>query len=231
MKNSPVVENNFLFLDVEQAISYLNERILRYKQRNYLMIVLSEEALSAGNQIASASGLSVALSLVSESRPTRRPTNEIPFDFNIVKGSGRDLPQDFVVHEERNLKAKMIAWYERIYKETSSRHPGNALILVDALTNDGFEFRQREDSLDQSENRMAEPDSNHRAPVRVARRFIYLHSIHKDGDGINMIIEQKSPIPSFKGPESTIPVTRGPARIAGGELGEAGGRCTTPKLR
>jgi hypothetical protein len=147
--------------------------------------------VSAANQIAEALGLGVVLPLAGEIRPTTRPANEIQFDFNIIKESGRDLPQDFILHEERNLKAKMMFWYQRIYKERSSQYPNDLIILVDALTNDGFEFRQREDSLGQSgENRMGEPDSNSSAASKVAKRFVYLHLIHKDGDGINMIIEQ-----------------------------------------
>jgi hypothetical protein len=155
------------------------------------MTALSEEALSVANQIARASGLSVVLSLVSGIGPTTRPTNEIPFDFNIVRESGRDLPQDFIFHEERNLKAKMMSWYKHVYREISSRYPDNTIILVDALTNDGFEFRQREGRFDQSEkNRMTEPDSNSGGALKVTRNFVYLHLIDRDGDGINMIIEE-----------------------------------------
>ena len=186
-EKSVLLENNFLFLDLEQAIYHLNEQISRYEERKYLMIVLSEAVMSVSNQIAKASGISDVLSFDSASRPANRPTNEIPFDFDVVKESGRDLPQDFIVHEERNLKAKMISWYTDIYKEISSKHPDRSIILVDALTSDGSEFRQRQDSVD--ENKMIETRSKHNDVPNVARQFVYLHLVQRDGDGINIIIE------------------------------------------
>lgn len=187
MKNSVVSENNFLFLDLTQAICYLNERILR-SECNYLIIVLSEQVMSVSNQIAEASGISDVLLFDSGIRPATLPTNEIQFDFHIVKESGRDLPQDFVFHEERNLKAQMISRYKDIYKEISSKHPNRAIILVDSFISNGSEFRQRQDSLD--ENKMVDIDSDKREVSNVSRQFVYLHLIERDGDGINMIIEQ-----------------------------------------
>jgi hypothetical protein len=188
MKNRLVSENNFLFLDLAEAISHLNERILRNEQHNYLMIVLSEEAMSVANQIAKASGIKDVLSFDRGSRPATRPTSKIQFNFNLVKESGRDLPQDFVFHEERNLKAKMISRYRHVYKEISSKHVNRAIILVDSLTNGGFEFRQGPDSLD--ENKMIEINPNKSEASNVDRQFVYLHLIEEDGDGINIIIEE-----------------------------------------
>src|SRR6187455_264695 len=96
VENRVLLENNFLFLDLEQAIYRLTERISRYEERKYLMIVLSEEVMSVSKQIAKASGIRDVLTFDSGTRPATRATNEIQFDFDVVKESGRDLPQDFI---------------------------------------------------------------------------------------------------------------------------------------
>lgn len=189
MKNSVVLENNFLFLDLAEVIDNLIERISRSAERNYLMIVLSDKVMSVANRIARATGISDVLSFYRRNRLIDRILNEIQFDFDIVKKPGRDLPQDFILHEERNLKAKMISRYTDIYKEISAMHPSRAIILVDSLTSDGSEFRQRQDGVD--ENKMVDTDSDKRAVSNVAKQFVYLHLIQGDGDGINMIIEQR----------------------------------------
>src|SRR5687767_11056961 len=130
MKNSIVVENNFLFLDIAQAIHHLNERASRYEQGKCLMAVLTDEVMSVSKEIGKACGIDQVILFDGETSRINSSSNNVEFDLNVVKDSGRDIPQDFIFHEERNLKAKMISSYEPIYNELSSKYPNQEIILI-----------------------------------------------------------------------------------------------------
>jgi hypothetical protein len=187
--HNATTENNLLFLGIEEAISQLNERILHYGHDRHLLVALSPDAMHIAIQLASASGLDVALS--DKSVPSTFPKNVVKFQFNIVKESGRDLPQDFVFHEERNLKAKMISFYEDIYDEIGSQYPNDRIILVDALTNNGAEFRRKEGIIELTKVTEIVEQRPNDGPTSIDRHFIYLHQTNGSRDGINMMLEQK----------------------------------------
>jgi hypothetical protein len=191
MKNKLALENNFLFLELPEAISNLKERISRSGKRKHLMIILSKKIMSVANQIADACGVSEVITFYGAVRLVNRNFNEIQFDLNTVRESGRDVPQDFIFHEERNLKARMISWYQGIYNELTPIYPDRGVILADFLLSDGLEFRHTRDILNLSvDNKALDIKKENTDAANEARRFIYLHSVQGDGDGVNMIIQQ-----------------------------------------
>jgi hypothetical protein len=190
-KNNMVLENASLFLDFDQAISQLTELILRCEHSDLLMVVRCQEAMPVANQIARELSLSVVFSASSvdtETRPCLDIASPIYFDYEMVKESGRDLPQDVILHEEKNLRANLISIYEKTYEEIVSDYPGKIIIMVDELTNIDAAFfpRLTGNYMEQSSgNGFSEP---------VTRRFIFLHAANrKSGNtatpGFDIIIE------------------------------------------
>ena len=175
------IDNILLFLDIDHAIAHLNQWISRNRKQRHLLVVVSEKARQAADQIAQALQLSVAAILDVD--------DIVSIDINMIKEVGRDLPQDVILQEARNLKIKLISSYESIYKQVSSLYPNEMVILVDELINDGSDFILEQNILSQDIQQII-PDSNTNRTPKETRRFVYLHLIHKNGDGINMIIEQ-----------------------------------------
>jgi hypothetical protein len=184
-------ENTLLFLNISDAISQLDLKIQQYQRRKYLMVVLSQDALPVANQIARASKLRITSFGTEELRTAKISKDVLEFDISVVNGASRDVPQDFIFHSERILKAKLSAFYEMKYEEVRALYPNDEIILLDALMHDGVKFRLKKEIGYQSEE-VTKPELNFYGDVvsKVNKSFVYLHSISKNRDGINMIIEQ-----------------------------------------
>jgi hypothetical protein len=192
-ENNVVLENKSLFLALDQAVSELSERLMQHGQHDLLMVVLTQDAMPVASQIAKLLELNLTFSLVEENIKHPFSIDSIKFDFSMVKESGRDLPQDFIFHQERNLKATLKSIYEAVYKEISSKYPSKIIILVDELIKNGSEFLPAfiQDIAGQSDGeRTSNPDLNFDGALKVDRRFIYLHSTDKHMKSVDIIIEQ-----------------------------------------
>src|SRR5688572_29330971 len=100
-ENNVILENNALFLEIDQAVPELTERPRQYGDREVLMVVLSQSAMPVASKIARFLKLNLTFS-PGENVTNQFPIETIKFDFKMVKESGRDMPQDFMFHEQRN---------------------------------------------------------------------------------------------------------------------------------
>lgn len=102
-ENTIALDNTSLFLDLDQAVLRLAELISLYEQNNILMIVICQDAMPVANQIAGKLGLALIFSpvdLKTKTAESQRKNNPVDFDYDIVKESGRDVPQNFIVHQD-----------------------------------------------------------------------------------------------------------------------------------
>ena len=190
-KNNMVLENTSLFLDLDQAVQQLAELIVRYEHSDLLMAVLCQDAMPVANQIARELGLNLAFSDVdinTEAATRLDKVNPVDFDYGMVKESGRDIPQDFIVHQEQNLRTNLISIYDKAYEKIINKYPDKMIIMVDQLTNIDAAFFPcpNPKHIDQSGgNSFSTP---------AVRRFILLHAAKgKSGNtitqGFDIIIE------------------------------------------
>jgi hypothetical protein len=190
-ENNMVQENTSLFLDLEQAVSQSAELMLHCERSDLLMVVLCQDAMPVANQIARELALNLVFSaedINTETSARVDNVNPVDFDYGMVKESGRDLPQDFIVHQEKNLRANLISIYEKTYENIVSKYPGKVIIMVDQLTNIDAAFfpcATRKNMHQSGENDFSVP---------AIRRFIFLHSANrKSGNtitpGFDIIIE------------------------------------------
>jgi hypothetical protein len=190
-KKNILIENHLLFLDIPQAVSRLTEEILHHEKSNHLIVVLSPYVVPVANQIARASKLRITVAPVGEIKVAGLTRDQFEFDFILVKASGRDLPQDFILHQERNLRAKLSSFYGAAYQKISAQYPNYEIVLVDGLVHDGIKFRALQGAVCQSgDGGMFLTDSYVGGTSNLNRQFVYFHALGKKGNGINMMIEQ-----------------------------------------
>lgn len=183
-ENNMILDNKSLFVDIDQAIPELMERIQQYERRDLLMVVLSQDAMPVASQIARLLELNLTFSLVDHDvKPmcSFDKLEAINFDFSMVKESGRDMPQDYIFHQERNLRGRLMSFYEKTYKDISLKYPGEVIILVDELINDGSDFCP---SLIQDFAGQFDEGAS-----KGKRRFVYLHLSNDNMKGVDIIIE------------------------------------------
>ena len=118
-ENTIALDNTSLFLDLDQAVLRLAELISLYEQNNILMIVICQDAMPVANQIAGKLSLALIFSpvdLKTKTAESQRKNNPVDFDYDIVKESGRDVPQNFIVHQEQNLRTNLKSIYTEMYE-------------------------------------------------------------------------------------------------------------------
>jgi hypothetical protein len=190
-ENTTVLENASIFLNVDQAVPQLAERISLYEKRSVLMVVICPDAIPAANQIAGELGLNLIFSAVDLNTKTAGSLVTgfpVDFDYDIVKESSRDIPQNFIVHQEQNLRTNLKIVYTDIYQSLTRKHPGKLIILVDQLTNINAAFFPclAQNYTDQSGGKSFS--------MPAIRKFVFLHfSDETQGEritqGFDIIIE------------------------------------------
>jgi hypothetical protein len=191
--NNMVLENTSLFFELDRAIPQLEEMIFHYKHSDLLMVVLCQEAMPVASQIARRFGLNLIFSPVdinTELRGSLRRGVPVDFDYTLVKESGRDIPQNFIVHQEQNLRTNLLSVYTEAYKSISNIYPGKLIILVDQLTNIDSEF------LLCPTQRYSHQSGGNNFSIPAIRKFVFLHvSERETGSAIpqdlDMIIEPR----------------------------------------
>jgi len=191
-ENSIALENTSLFLDLGQAIPQLAEFISHYGQSDVLIVVLCQDAMLAAGKIATSLGdLNLILSTVdinAEILDSIPKGIQVDFDYGMVKESGRDTPQDFILRQEQNLRANLISIYSETYENMVKAYPGKLIILLDQLTNiDAGIFPCLTPKY-------ANPSGGNSFSDPAIREFIFLHiSKKKSGNattpGFDIIIE------------------------------------------
>ena len=186
-----VLENASLFLDLDQGILQLASYISHCPNSGVLMVVICQDAMSVANQIAGKLKMNVMFSAVDlniktiESRDTSLP---VDFDYDVVRESGRDIPQNFIVHQEQNLRMNLISIYAETYESLAKTYPDKLIVLVDQLTNiDTAVFP----CLIQ---KYAHPSGGNRFFSPAIRKFVFLHisnerSVNSIIQGFDIIIE------------------------------------------
>src|SRR5688500_376035 len=102
-ENKIVLENKSLFMELDQAVAQLDEVILCEGSKEFLMVVLCEDALPISNEIARRLELNLTFLAVDLNMKDAESVDKgipVDFDYGIVKESGRDMPQDFIFHQE-----------------------------------------------------------------------------------------------------------------------------------
>jgi hypothetical protein len=193
-ENNMVIENASLFLDLDPAVSQLADIMSHYESNEFLMVVLCEDAMPVANEIARMLELNLIFSAVDLNvKPTDSFKKDIPidFDYGIVKGSGRDIPQDFIFHQEQNLRSTLIAVYKETYESITKAYPDKLIILVDQLINSDASFFPcviHKDAKYSGGNAFSNP---------VIRQFVFIHaSLRTSGDmrtqGFDIIVKQST---------------------------------------
>jgi hypothetical protein len=179
-ENTIALDNTSLFLDLDQAVLRLAELISLYEQNNILMIVICQDAMPVANQIAGKLGLALSFSpvdLKTKTAESQRKNNPVDFDYDIVKESGRDVPQNFIAHQEQNLRTNLKSIYTEMYEAMTNTYPDKLIILVDQLTNINAAFFP---CLTQKHKDQSSANS---FSIPAIRKFIFLHvSDEKSGD-------------------------------------------------
>jgi hypothetical protein len=103
------------------------------------MIVLCHDVMPMANQIGSKLGLTPIFSAGHFTSKVELEGNGkgvlVDFDYDMIKKSARDIPQDFIFHQEQNLRKNLISFYTKEYEELIKTFPGKLIILMDKLTN------------------------------------------------------------------------------------------------
>jgi hypothetical protein len=188
-ENNVALSNTSLFLDLDEAVSQSAERILGCEHSDLLMVVLSLDAMPVANQIATELGLNLAFSAADiNAKAGLEKVNPVDFDYGMVKESGRDIPQDFIVHQERNLRSGLLSIYEKIYESMVRKYPGKVIIMVDQLINIGARF------FPSLTRKYMHQSGGNSFSVPSVRRFIFLHAANRNSEntitpGFDIIIE------------------------------------------
>lgn len=199
-----VLENTSLFLDMDQAVHQIAERIAGNDVNDFLVVVLSQNIFPAADQMAKRLGLNVFFLGMERFTGTIDPINEgsvVNFDYNTINDSGRDLPRDFIYHQEQNLRANLISMYAETYKNVASKFPANSVILVDELRSNGRQFLP---SLTKKENQETEKMNESlpeiipggaRKDTKLETLFVFLHmgnedSVYRPFQGFDIIVEK-----------------------------------------
>jgi predicted phosphoribosyltransferase len=198
-----VLENNSLFLDIDQAIHQIAERIAGNDMNDLLVVVLSKNVFPVADQMAKRLGLNIFFLEEESFRGTIDPLSEssvINFEYNIINDSGRDLPRDFIYHQEQNLRANLVSIYAETYRNVASKFPANSVILVDELRSNGKQFLP---SLKKKENQEPEMNESVQATIPGAARndskpktlFVFLHvgnedSVYRSFQRFDVIVEE-----------------------------------------
>jgi len=162
------IENILVILDLDQAIAHLKRWMMLSRTNAYLLVVLSDKASQAVNRLAHALKLNVTTFAA--------PDTIVNIDINVVN-TGRDLPQDVISQDARNLKTKLILSYRSVYRQVSSRYPNEKVILVDELTKSLSTFHLDELISSQATPRsVLDPTSNVKNTMEQSNRSVYFHS-------------------------------------------------------
>jgi hypothetical protein len=188
-----VLENTSLFFELDRAIPQLAEMISHYEDSDLLMVVLCQDAMPVASQIAKRFGLNLIFSTVDINTELRGSLNSgipVDFDYTLVKESGRDIPQNFIVHQEQNLRTNLLSVYTEVYKSITNIYPGKLIILVDQLTNIDSEF------LPCPAQRYSHQSGGNSFSIPEIRKFVFLHVSESEPgsaitQGLDMIIEQR----------------------------------------
>lgn len=191
-ENNTVLENTSLFLDLDNAISQLGDVVSHYKRDEFLVVVLCEDAMPVATEVARRLGLNLTFSVNDLNVITADMLNRnirADFDYGMVEGSGRDIPQDFIFHKEQSLRADLIALYKETYGSMNKTYPGKLIILVDQLTNINASFFSCQASKNANQvvgNTFSNP---------AIRDFVFMHArIENPSDlvthGLDMMIRQ-----------------------------------------
>src|SRR5688572_5538235 len=171
-KNSVVLENTSLFLDLDQTVHQLAEFISHFENSDILVTVLCQDAMPVANRIARKLELTLIFSDVGLNAKTAESGKGIPvhFDYGIVKESGRDIPQNFIVHQEQNLRTNLICLYMETYEALTKTYPDKLVILVDQLTNIDTAF------FPCLTHNYPDQSGGNSFSIPAIRKFVFLHS-------------------------------------------------------
>ena len=189
-----VLENSF-FLDIDQAASQLAEVMSHYEHNDFLVVVLCDEAMRVANEIARRLKLNLIFTPVDLNTKTAGSVDKpisVDFDYGMVKESGRDIPQDFILHQEQNFRSDLVSVYRDTYESISKTHPDKLIVLVDHLTNMNTALFQ---CLTQKKSPYQSGYNSFSSPT--TRQFVFLHTrlinSHKSIQDFGMIIEDSLP--------------------------------------
>jgi len=197
-----ILENTSLFLDMEDAVQHLAERLTGKDSNDFLFVVLTKDAKPVADQIAMRLGISVTLSPAEENAEMAGAISMVSFDYSTIHNSGRDLPQDFIFHQEQNLRANLMFLYSDTYKSMATKFPGKTVILVDELSNNEDHISSLDQNSKQSERISLTVPTDAPASLNEisnpGKRFILLHagkddSANEIAQDFDIIIEEVVP--------------------------------------
>jgi hypothetical protein len=178
-ENNMVIENTSLFLDLNQAVRRLAERVMGYEHSEVLMVVLCQDAMPVANKIARRLGLNLMFTAVEADIDLTDAISGVNFDYSMVEESGRDIPRDFIYHQEQSLRSNLMSIYEETYNGARSKFPDKFIILVDELTNNGTKFlpsHTQNHSRESEENSSSMLELPPEQPFKRNRHFVFLHA-------------------------------------------------------
>jgi predicted phosphoribosyltransferase len=199
-----VLENTSLFLDMDQAVHQIAERMTGNDVNDFLVVVLSRNVFPVADQMAKRVGLNIFFLGAERFTGTIDPLNEnsvVNFDYNTINDSGRDLPRDFIYHQEQNLRANLVSIYAEMYKSVASKFPANTVILVDELRSNGKQFlpslakQEIQETGKINESLPAIIPGAARNDNKPVTLFVFLHmgnedSVYRPFQGFDIIVEK-----------------------------------------
>jgi hypothetical protein len=177
-----VVENILLYLQVDQAVTHLKQWINKNANDEHILVILSEKASQTAHQLAQALKLRLAKYATKDTTTSS--------DINVVSKTWRDLPQDVISQDARDLKSKLIFSYKAIYRQVCASYPNEVVILMDELVNERSDFVEATD-LPQGIQRNLPDQPSTVNTASEPRRFVYIHSASNNHDGIDIIVEEE----------------------------------------
>ena len=77
-----VMEDASLFLDIDCAVHHLAERLVGKNNNDFLLVVLTNDAMPVADQIAKRLGLNIKLSPAEENTEMTEAASVVSFDYN-----------------------------------------------------------------------------------------------------------------------------------------------------
>ena len=195
-----VMEDVSLFLDINYAVHHLAERLIGKNNNDFLLVVLTNDAMPVADKIAKRLGLNIKLSPAEENTEMTEAASMVSFDYNRINNSERDLPQDFIFHQEQNLRAGLTLLYADTYENVTIKFPEKVVILVDELKYNDDQFHSSLSQRAKQSERISLPlpkDTPGAADKinETNKRFVLLHvgdlqSKGETGEGFDIIIEE-----------------------------------------